>query len=211
MTTLLAADEAARLHVGVNSIVRAGDRAYEFLKYAMPGYSWRSQVPPDKAGSAIMHEDGRIKTVCSVAPQDWVALTGPCPRCRGNGRLWRLDNDGTAEPCPDCRDGRRIEPLYTVCPNRHAFRGGWADCQRCDEHGRMLVGLGSIEVVPVVAGLGGVDDPFPRIGVVHDDGVHDGLYLMRAFVYPSPRFDLPDPLPVPGRDFVIVIDCVEVV
>ena len=45
-----------------------------------------------------------------VAPQDWVALTGPCQTCKGEH-----DED---YPClaPDCRDGRRIVPLYTECP-----------------------------------------------------------------------------------------------
>ena len=84
-----------------------------------------------------------------VAPQDWVALTGPCPTCDGHAQHVRWWGQ---EPCHDCRDGRRIEPLYTGCRSDR-FKPGMRWCPACnDEHGnptgRVLVGRGSIEVAP---------------------------------------------------------------
>ena len=195
MTGLLTADEAARLTLGVNVIVR-------------PGEPCLLQHPLECNGR---HAD-------LFPPSAWVALTGPCPTCGGKAvhlksvalgshryasecglcetdghmHMWDCPNhprnidsgtrndaeppsgglramgvakstdgrpavvspwrvpcppnhclglpgcDGVqcvAEPCPDCRGGRRIVPLYTLCTmcggnatsacgGRHPYRDG---------------------------------------------------------------------------------------
>lgn len=140
MTALLTADEATRLRPGEQLvIVRPGDLF---------------------AGGAATGD-------VFVAPQAWMALTGPCPTCGGSARMpGRADADGSTVgvcPNPDCRDGRRIEPLYTECPacngdgeraavDQDEDTGEAASypviCYKCGGTGRVLVGRGSIEVVP---------------------------------------------------------------
>jgi len=153
-----------------------------------------------------------------IAPQAWVALTGPCPTCEGTGKMpGRADADGSTIgvcPNPDCRDGHRIVPLYTECEHEYArlIVGSEVDedqdwiCDACgaddgNPDGQVLVGRGWIEVVPVVT----VDQDTPCLVVrgewvyfITDEGEVDG----------PRRFD---PLPVPGQDFGIVTHCTEVV
>lgn len=174
MTTLLTAQEASALRVGVNVIVRPGDQE-----------GWTETWYP---------------------PQDWVALTGPCPTCDGTGKFGVASvRPTTYGPCPDCRDGRRIVPLYTECPERLHWDHFW--CETCNGTKQRLVGRGSIEVVPVVTEHNGKN----RI-MLYADGRKPTLFLVDATNVAESTFmelDL-DPLPVPGRDWGIVIDCVEV-
>lgn len=181
MTALLFPDEAARLRVGERLvIVRQADFSI------VAGY---------------------------VAPQDWVALTGPCRTCDGSHMIAPKPEPHPQVQgfCPDCRDGRRIEPLYTGCRSDR-FKPGMRWCPACnDEHGnptgRVLVGRGSIKVVPVVTESDNryLDPPFIE---VTDQGLC--LLFANANDVRDVRQITLDPLPVPGRDFGIVIDCVEV-
>ena len=110
----------------------------------------------------------------------------------------------TADPCPDCRDGRRIEPLYAECPE--PFRRHIPPCPACNNEGRVLVGRGSIEVVPVVDRADTQFHRFLRSHICIDTRLRESLYADSD----SETALALDPLPVPGRDFGVVIDCVEV-
>ena len=90
MTPLLTADEAARLRVGVNVIVRPGEPARPVTTATAP-----FDMTP-------------------IAPQDWVALTGPCPTCEGCTIVpyvlcdsARHDMDGDTRKCPVCGGGKQ--------------------------------------------------------------------------------------------------------
>ena len=189
MTALLHPRET--LTLGINVIVRPGD----------PCTDWR------------LPDFNRF-----VTPQDWVALTGPCPTCDGGGAGWTHGDSCPADGCvygvcPDCRDGRRIVPLYTDCPQLDVhFAGdvdGWDECfYGCDDQHRVLVGRGSIEVVPVVADIDEYPDPIACIDIAPhgycsywpEGATELGEETPLGILIPSP---------VPGRDFGIVIDCVE--
>lgn len=216
VTALLTADEAACLTLGVNVIVRAGDH-------------------PDWCSGNRNWSECECWGTDPVAPQDWVALTGPCPTTcqqpseRGDGTLCgddyevslvdvvRYEGDGEStffhlplcyghrlalgehviayEPCPDCRDGRRIELLFADMPNRIA-----------DGTGIRAVGRGSIEVVPVTTEFLG-DQPKAYLD-------SHGLWLLNVGRLPPAhgpiiRRNTLDPLPIPGRDWGVIIYCVE--
>jgi hypothetical protein len=85
--------------------------------------------------------------------------------------------------------------LAVPCPNNdyHQEMHGCKRCRGTDwmHHGDYRV----LEVLPIVAGLGRLDDPMPRLCVVTDAGERNGVYLLRPFVYPSPRIDLPGAVP----------------
>ena len=202
MTALLRPDET--LTLGVNVIIRPGD-------------------PHPLSGHDAIGHPGPF-----VAPPEWVALTGPCPTCvRSPG--WVMDdeknarlNDGNfyKKPCPGCRDGHRIVPLYRICPKCNGdecFRAPEL-APRCDcDHGRVLVGRGSIEVVPVVTADGVHELPMPCVEVfrvIGDDPAHDNAIVILWWQEPGQEMlgnrTLPlDPLPVPGRDWGIVVDVKE--
>ena len=211
MTALLTNVEAGNLHVGVNVIVRPGDRC-ECARISPLGVHEQGRCV-----ASWPEREGEVR----YPPQDWVALTGPCPTCGGRGGEWEKDGPHDRwETCPDCiesltlLDGhavrtRRIVPLYTECQMEWSpgfYCDGWIidkdgdRCGRCDRctDGRVMVGRGSIEVVPVVKRQTGnryllTGDPQWLILPGHD------AYELAL-----------DPLPVPGRDFGIVIDCVEI-
>lgn len=223
MTALLTADEAARLRVGVNVIVRPGAQPtcqqpserddgtlcgsdYEVslvdvVRYEGEGESTFFHLPIcyghrlALAEHVIAYESAPV-----VAPQAWVALTGPCP--------------------PGCIDAG-IVPLYTECPacagvgrhftqtvnDDHATR----QCEKCRGEFIVLVGRASIAVVPVVTYGEWEIAASPTPGITIDDYGH-AIYMFRgegdgAFGFPLTL----DPLPVSGRDWGILIDCIEVV
>lgn len=199
MTALLLPDEAARLRVGEQLvIVRPGDEPWGTCDW---GYcqtvstAWRRSDHPDARGwLPVCDKHADESSVGFVAPQDWVALTGPHRKLVQTG-----GNSWTA-----MEDGRRIEPLYTECPECQG-EGGLLCC----DTGLLLSATASIEVVPVVGAT--------TYGPAEHDGedriiVQNGVWLATRRSHPP--LDLRhlnvDPLPIPGRDFGIIIDCVEV-
>lgn len=168
-----------------------------------------------------------------VALKAWGELAGistaECSKCEGKGWLWGDAFGPGAEhlDCPECDAtgevaGRRIVPLYTDerCKRCNGFgiiqtgSSLSADdpahhrCTACDGIGRRRVGQGSIEVVPVLDNYGLVHHERPVIGVSR--GNTGWVWLWMPNQGDPILLDL-DPLPVPGRDWGIVIDCVEVV
>ena len=125
-----------------------------------------------------------------VAPREWVQYDKPCERCNGFGKTEPASfMRGMTMPCPDCRDGRQVwevrwpDPAYYSPPNMN-----W------------LSARGTMQVVPVV-GL------WPRPGDVPcyyngASGHPAGLFLVAR--QPQVPFVL-DPLPVVGRDWVLVV------
>lgn len=195
MTALLTADEAARLRPGEQLvIVRAGDQP--FMEDAASQY-----VDAFLDGEVTQQtHDALFAGTTFVAPKAWVALTGPCP--------------------PGCIDAG-IVPLYTECPacagvgrhftqtvnDDHATR----QCEKCRGEFIVLVGRASIAVVPVVTYGEWEIAASPTPGITIDDYGH-AIYMFRgegdgAFGFPLTL----DPLPVSGRDWGILIDCIEVV
>jgi hypothetical protein len=157
-----------------------------------------------------------------VAPQRWVGATGPCryrmenAECRG-GVLYGMDRGYPLGKCPDCVDGRKRVALVVTCPDdgtvalltereRHQPRRPFIQatkCSTCSGTGRVVFAHATVEVLPVIAhrsdGDLDPDDPPPNVctdGYVHRD--FEG----------AERLTL-NPLPVPGRDWVVVLDNVE--
>jgi hypothetical protein len=114
-----------------------------------------------------------IKKSCTDLTGDVFALAVPCPTCGGLSTVPQMSSAG--------------EYLHEIpCPVSYGCNGsGWV------HHGDYRV----LEVLPIVAGLGRLDDPMPRLCVVTDAGERNGVYLLRPFVYPSPRIDLPGAVP----------------
>lgn len=109
----------------------------------------------------------------------------------------------------------------TTCGGRRRFDGSvagdhvkliqhGASCPDCNP-GLVLVGsVLAVEVLPIVNGLGSLGDPLPRIGVVVGTLRNDGMYLMRAWVYPSEpithELAYHDPASLPGKYGVLATD-----
>ncbi len=148
-----------------------------------------------------------------VAPSRFVEATGPCERCGGRGELPHVHDRYCAaldciDPCPSCEGtGRKRAELRVTCPTcvgSGAVRGGYPDydaldCPNdCDEDGSVLFAHATIEVLPVTHNL-------------MDPGLHvwwtGAMYLLTNGdpQYKALQLTL-DPLPVPGRDWIVVLD-----
>ena len=142
-----------------------------------------------------------------IAPAAWVRYVKSCRMCddRKRNGLDALPSSST------CRDGRQA---WTVrCHNIECGDYRLSNCPSCGriDHGPRRQWSATIEVVPVV-GFGEWEitaRPVPAVTV--DD--YGQAVLMTDCGDPEGAHGVPlalDPLPVPGRDFGVVIDCVEV-
>jgi hypothetical protein len=158
-----------------------------------------------------------------VAPQRWVGATGPCryrmenAECRG-GVLYGMDRGYPLGKCPDCVDGRKRVALVVTCPDdgtvalltereRHQPRRPFIQatkCSTCSGTGRVVFAHATVEVLPVCWH----DDPFPGDPciVVYRDRCDQYVVLYRNDTIEQIWLD---PLPVPGRDWVVLLDNVE--
>jgi hypothetical protein len=149
-----------------------------------------------------------------VAPQRWVEATGPCETCEGDGVIeqW-ADEYHFAEPdCSDCVDGRKRVALVVTCPDdgtvalltereRHQPRRPFIQatkCSTCSGTGRVVFAHATVEVGPVIDG----SQEWDGGGVVYDTS---HLWLYNGSSTGGYQLTL-DPLPVPGRDWVVVLD-----
>jgi hypothetical protein len=144
-----------------------------------------------------------------VAPKAWLALTEPCDTCHGDGVLTeeRAHNGGDVAEmivgdCPDCVGGFKIIDLEEAVPCERGGEDIWA---------HVLVARATIQLLPVVADLGGrlpypqvcvaerVTDQYLREWYVDADG--DQMHRM---INPTP-----DPLPVEEQDWVAALTIIE--
>jgi hypothetical protein len=152
-----------------------------------------------------------------VAPQRWVGATGPCryrmenAECRG-GVLYGMDRGYPLGKCPDCVDGRKRVALVVTCPDdgtvalltereRHQPRRPFIQatkCSTCSGTGRVVFAHATVEVGPVIDG----SQEWDGGGVVYDTS---HLWLYNGSSTGGYQLTL-DPLPVPGRDWVVVLD-----
>lgn len=146
------------------------------------GGATRLVVPGDPVPRPFAGEQGRTYELLKnyIAPQRWVDATGPCPH----------DQWGMTTHCPDCIDGRKRVALavtkFGVVSGRSMKR-------------LVVFAHATVEVLPVVD---------------YDDSKTRPILLQwgtRSIYYDGEwERDLTlDPLPVPSRDFVVLLDNVE--
>lgn len=143
-----------------------------------------------------------------VAPKRWVDATGPCPTCDGFGYFLLRDDPAEDQLCPnpDCADGRRRVALAVPCPacdgkGARYERGAERWCSNCD-HGSVVFAHATVEVLPVTEkDIHGVP-PEAYVYVLTDGRA----FLCRGDDEQALALDSP---PVPGRDFVVLLDNVE--
>jgi hypothetical protein len=158
--------------------------------------------------------------------------------CRG-GVLYGMDRGYPLGKCPDCVDGRKRVALVVTCPDdgtvalltereRHQPRRPFIQatkCSTCSGTGRVVFahatacsGTGSVvfahatvEVLPVVG------DGYIVPGEDYVEAVDGGEVMLWRLLNPSDPeahtstflFDAPGIQPVPGRDWVVALDNVE--
>jgi hypothetical protein len=183
---------------GVTQLVAPGERNYH-----------QDESVTCNCGFGGFHDD--INPRCDrnvpafVAPQRWVDATGPCPKCEVVPDRW----------CPDCIDGRKREALQVE------VRGvRWSGVTP------VTFAYATVEVLPVLTYNSSewathvmVDLPADYVDeCTSNEFVPEnarGVFVRRhkidgtGKVYWSEELFGVDPLPVPGRDWVVLLDNVE--
>jgi hypothetical protein len=149
-----------------------------------------------------------------LPPQRWVDATGSCPTCGGKGQVWGMHHQPGDLPfkCvnPDCIDGRKRVALVAVCATCGdraewcGYEDGLPDDNPNCSAGSIVFAHATVEVLPVCWH----DDPFPGDPciVVYRDRYDQYVVLYRNDTIEQIWLD---PLPVPGRDWVVLLDNVE--
>lgn len=154
-------------------------------------------VPGDVSVSTArpLWPGSNLPGVDTVAPARWVDATGPCPNPDCFRGLIDLDEDSDGDlhgdPCPDCIDGRKRVALTVECENCGGghFLSDDEMCMNCQD-GSVVFAHATVEVLSEPF-------PFPLIAAgeslfVANGGPENGLTEF-----------------VPGRDFVVLLDHVE--
>lgn len=208
-----------RVTTTTNPHMLTADEAREARAAFDAGRPWVKIVEGDEFvhAAAFMGRDALDRILQSegdlphwVAPRRWADLDKPCDTCEGVRRVYDREPDG--EPCPDCRDGRQVWELRTVCPRCIGYGrispdfGACAQCARPSAthgDGSVLVARVTVQVVPVVADIDDNPDPIACIEVAPN---RECTYWPEGASEPGEEAPLGalDPMPVPGRDFGVV-------
>lgn len=176
-----------------------------------------AQLPTD--GPIYLTVEGEDCDTCTRAPlaRHWdapsrfVEATGPCPTCGGAGRV--MSGQDYEVDCPSCEGtGIKRAALATRCPKhmgrlaftKHGASGVFDRCPNCtDSSGSVLFAHANVEMLPV-------DGEWNQAHVRVDE--HDDKSWLRI-----QRIDgqgrravehvaWTGALPVPGRDWIVVLD-----
>jgi hypothetical protein len=158
----------------------------------------------------------RPKTVIRnqwTAPQRWVDATGPCPKHMGRVAITEHGLSGVFDQCPNCIDGRKREALEVACAcvsrgPRYSnvgpdHDGSPDECPDCADSGRVTFAYATVEVLPTYDDRRDKEWPGPHVEIFRDT-----CYLWLSTN--SGDCHLLDIRPVPGRDWVVQLDNVEV-
>lgn len=132
----------------------------------------------------------------AVAPQRWVDATGPCPHPYINEATGKCVWDGK-----DCIDGRKREALTVAVGYAPSNLGDPPDAER--ELCVVTFAYATVEVLPVVQFTGKQETPSGRYVLLGSQPDDPTVLIPNEVVIPL------NPLPVPGRDWVVLLNNVE--
>lgn len=154
-----------------------------------------------------------------VAPQAWAQYDKLCEACDGIGRITYMTGSSLSaddpmlwrKTCPDCRDGRQVWEVRWDC-REDGHPDGYECPADCDQAPAVRA---TIEVVPVVGWRGPLHATTPSWGD-RAEPTHPCILVINshAILVPDKYWTWPDsgpdplpldPLPRPGRDFVVVV------
>lgn len=169
--------------VGMAERIRHGERAFT--------------VPGDPTPEYI--KAATLMAIPFGAPWRWVDLTLPCETVRPiHNRIGPDFGKPDHRSCPDCVGGVPLVEIRETCPHPHGEREPFIPCP---DGGSLLVATATVEVLPVV---GATSDLLTVCSVVifgNDAELFDPAPNAERWT----RLAL-DPLPVPGRDWVVLFD-----